>query len=94
MKNKNIAWILAIFLGGFWVQRFYLWKYISGVLCVFFFWTYIPMIYWIIEGIYLFSISKERFKKEYKVETDVPCPYCLEPIRDGAKKCKHCWETF
>jgi len=90
MKNKNTAWLLALFLWGLWVHRFYLWKNISWVFYILFCFTFIPMIIWIIEAFYLWGISEEKFKKEYWVEVAIKCKFCQEDIKEWALKCKHC----
>lgn len=49
--NKIAYGLLAIFLGGFGIHRFYAGKPISGVLYLLFCWTFIPTIISFIEGI-------------------------------------------
>lgn len=60
-KTKNIAALLAIFLGTFGVHKYYLGKSKSGLLYVLFFWTAIPTIIGLIEGIIYSLQSDETF---------------------------------
>lgn len=64
-KDKATAAILAIFLGSFGAQDFYLGNYIWGIVALFFCWTYIPMIWGIIDGIKLLCMSNEDFQEKY-----------------------------
>ena len=60
-KSKTAAGILAIFLGGVGVHKFYLGKPKLGLLYLIFCWTYVPVIIGIIEGIIYLSSSDEKF---------------------------------
>lgn len=42
--SRTIAAVLAFFLGGFGIHRFYVGKITSGVFMLIFFWTFIPAI--------------------------------------------------
>jgi TM2 domain-containing membrane protein YozV/Tfp pilus assembly major pilin PilA len=58
-KDKTVAGLLAIFLGVFGVHRFYLGKW-WGIFYLLLFWTWIPGLIALIEGIvFLFSDSKQ-----------------------------------
>ena len=50
MKNRFIAALLAIFLGGFGVHKFYLGKW-NGIFYLLLCWTYVPVIIAFIEGV-------------------------------------------
>jgi TM2 domain-containing membrane protein YozV len=65
MKNKTTAGILAIFLGGLGIHKFYLGKWIQGFIYLIFCFTYIPAIIAIFEGISYFIQSDEEFNKKY-----------------------------
>jgi TM2 domain-containing membrane protein YozV len=66
LKNKYVAGLLAIFLGGFGVHQFYLGKIFSGILHILFCWTGIPAFVSFIQGIILLCSSDENFQKKYK----------------------------
>ncbi len=65
MRNKYIAALLAIFLGLFGVHKFYLGQKTAGIIYLIFFWTGIPEILGIIEGIIYLFTSQEKFDKKY-----------------------------
>ncbi len=65
MKEKNVAGILALFLGGFGVHRFYLNQTGLGILYLIFFWTPIMWIIGLIDAIVFLSMSKEDFDYKY-----------------------------
>lgn len=60
-KSKTTAGILAILLGGFGIHKFYLGRIVLGVLYLLFFWTYVPSIIGIIEGIIYLTSNEEKF---------------------------------
>lgn len=64
-KNKIVAGLLAIFLGGLGIHKFYLNKGVSGVLYILFCWTYIPSIIGFIEGIIYLLMDEKAFNKKY-----------------------------
>ncbi len=64
-KSKIVAGILAILLGGLGVHKFYLGRVGLGVLYLLFFWTYIPAIVGVIEGIIYLTSSDENFYNRY-----------------------------
>ena len=64
-KSKIVAGILAIFLGGLGVHKFYLGKIGWGILYLVFCWTYIPEIIGVIEGIIYLTSSDEKFEAQY-----------------------------
>jgi hypothetical protein len=65
-KNKLTAGLLALFLGGLGVHKFYLGRAV-GVVYLLFCWTFIPSIIALIEGIiYLcYSGTDEEFTRKY-----------------------------
>jgi len=65
LKSKTIAGILAILLGGLGIHKFYLGKTLYGILYLVFFWTYIPTIAGIIEGIIMLAQKDEAFTSKY-----------------------------
>lgn len=65
MKDKNIAGILALFLGGFGVHRFYLGQTGLGVFYLIFCWFPLMWIIGLIDAIVFFAMDKENFDLKY-----------------------------
>lgn len=66
-KSKTAAGILALFLGGLGVHRFYLRQPLIGLIFLLACWTYIPAIIGFIEGIMLLTQSEEGFRVKPKL---------------------------
>lgn len=64
-KNKTVAALLALFLGGFGIHKFYLQRTLSGVLYLLFCWTFIPAILGFIECIRFLLMSEQEFETSY-----------------------------
>jgi len=65
MKEKNVAGILALFLGPFGVHRFYLNQTGMGIFYLIFCWLPIMWIVGIIDAIAFFSMDQEDFDRKY-----------------------------
>ena len=65
MKNRKLAVILAIALGGFGAHKFYLGKNLWGIIYLLFCWTGIPTIISLIEGILFLVESDLSFNRKY-----------------------------
>ncbi|MCX6740314.1 MAG: NINE protein [Candidatus Parcubacteria bacterium] len=63
-KSKITAGLLALFLGGLGIHKFYLGKSI-GVLYLIFFWTFIPAIVALVDAIILLTMTDENFDRMY-----------------------------
>ena len=61
-KNKNIAGILAIILGGLGIHKFYMGNAKMGVIYLLFCWTYIPSIVSFVEGLMYLCETDEKFE--------------------------------
>jgi len=64
-KSRIAAALLAFFLGGIGVHKFYLGQIGFGILYLLFCWTFIPAIIAIIEFIFLIVMSDEKFNLKY-----------------------------
>lgn len=64
-KSRIGAALLAIFLGGFGIHKFYLGRTFWGIIYLLFFWTFIPQIIAFIEGILYLLMSDEKFFEKY-----------------------------
>lgn len=71
MKDKVTAALLAFFLGGFGVHRFYLGQTGLGFLYLIFCWTLVPAFIAFIDFIVFLTMSKEGFDMKYN-RTYVP----------------------
>ncbi|SFL73415.1 TM2 domain-containing protein [Paenibacillus sp. 1_12] len=65
MKSRTTAGILAILLGSLGVHKFYLGKIGLGVVYLLFFWTGVPGIIGLIEGIQYLTKTDEEFQSKY-----------------------------
>ncbi len=65
MKDKNVAAILALFLGGIGVHKFYLGRSGWGILYLLFSWTMIPSFAALIEFIILATMDTEEFNRRF-----------------------------
>lgn len=65
IKNKMVAGLLAILLGGIGVHKFYLGQSGKGIMYILFCWTYIPAILGLIEGITILCSNDENFQIKY-----------------------------
>jgi TM2 domain-containing membrane protein YozV len=64
-KSKTSAALLAFFLGGIGVHKFYLGRGGMGVLYLLFCWTFIPAIIAFFESLILFGMSEIEFARKY-----------------------------
>lgn len=64
-RNRIAAALLAFFLGGFGVHKFYLGRTGAGILYLLFFWTFIPAIVAFVEMIIYLTMSDEDFARKY-----------------------------
>jgi TM2 domain-containing membrane protein YozV/ribosomal protein L40E len=64
-KSRIAAVLLAFFLGGFGIHKFYLGQIGLGILYLVFFWTFIPSVVAFIEFILLLAMSDEKFDRKY-----------------------------
>lgn len=64
-KDKSVAGLFALLLGGIGAHHFYLGNVGLGILYLIFCWTFIPMIIAFIEGIIYLTQSDENFAKKY-----------------------------
>ncbi|MEH2922251.1 NINE protein [Samsonia erythrinae] len=64
-KNRIAAALLACFLGGFGVHKFYLGKIGQGFLYLIFCWTFIPTLVAFIEFVIYLCNSDEEFARKY-----------------------------
>ena len=64
-KSRVAAALLAFFLGGFGVHKFYLGRTAAGILYLLFFWTFIPAIIAFIEFIIYLTMTDEAFAEKY-----------------------------
>lgn len=64
-KSKVVAGLLAFFLGGMGIHKFYLGKVGWGLIYLFFSWTFIPMFVGMIEAIIYLCMSEKEFQKKY-----------------------------
>ena len=64
-KNRIVAAILAFFLGGFGIHKFYLGQIGLGILYLIFFWTFIPALVAFIEFFIYLCTSDEDFARKY-----------------------------
>lgn len=65
VKSKVAAGLLAIFLGGIGIHKFYLGKTMQGILYLVFCWTGVPALIALVEGIIYLCKSDEAFAQQY-----------------------------
>ncbi len=64
-KSRVTAALLAFFLGGFGVHKFYLGRIVWGIVYLVFFWTFIPAVVAFVEFIVYLTMSDEAFAEKY-----------------------------
>ena len=64
-KSKVAAGLLAIFLGGLGVHKFYLGQIGLGIVYLLFCWTFIPAIVGFVEGIIYLTTSDSKWANRY-----------------------------
>lgn len=65
-KNKLVAGLLAIFLGGLGLHKFYMGKPILGIIYLLFCWTFVPSIIGFVEGLIYLTESDAAFEERLK----------------------------
>ncbi len=65
MKSKTVAALLAFFLGGIGIHKFYLGENLAGILYLLFCWTFIPGLIAFFEFIGLLLMSDQAFNSKY-----------------------------
>ncbi len=79
IKNKNVAGILAFFLGGLGAHRFYLDQVGLGIFYLIFFWFPLTWLIGIIDAIIFFTMRDEVFDAKYNVGAGKPANWGRRP---------------
>ncbi|PZU86553.1 MAG: hypothetical protein DI529_08450 [Chryseobacterium sp.] len=69
MKSKSTTVLLAFFLGGIGVHRFYLGQNILGLLYLLFCWTFIPALIALFDFFIFIFMSEASFNYKYNIRT-------------------------
>ena len=64
-KSRGIAIVLALFLGGFGVHKFYLGRIGAGILYLLIAWTFIPVFLSFIDVLFLVIRGERQFNIKY-----------------------------
>lgn len=64
-RNRTIAALLALFVGGLGIHKFYLGQTGLGIVYLIFFWTFIPALIGLVEAIRLLLMSDVEFAQRY-----------------------------
>ena len=86
MKSKTTAVVLALFLGGFGIHRFYLGETGKGVMYLVFCWTGIPALIALIDFLSLLLMSEEAFNQKYNLTSlimksqQAPAPNAMNTV--------------
>ncbi len=64
-KHKTSAALLALFLGGIGVHKFYLGQTGAGIVYLLFCWTFIPGLIAFVEALLLFGMSEADFARKF-----------------------------
>jgi TM2 domain-containing membrane protein YozV len=87
-KSRGVAIILALFLGGLGVHRFYLGRMKSATLMLLFFWTFIPAIIAIIDTIRFLMMTDVEFHTRYGTGVPTPVTSQLSVVEELEKYAK------
>lgn len=63
--SRVAAALFAILLGGLGIHKFYLGRIGQGIIYILLFWTFIPAVVALIEGIVYLTMSDEEFARKY-----------------------------
>ena len=66
-KNKTNAVVFALLLGGLGVHKFYLGRPVMGIVYLVFFWTFIPAVIALIEGIWYATMNETTFQERVQM---------------------------
>ena len=69
MKKKTTAALLAFFLGGLGIHRFYLGKTGQGFAYLLLCWTLVPGIIAFIDFIIFLTVDEEKFNQKYNAQS-------------------------
>ncbi|MCQ9641146.1 TM2 domain-containing protein [Chryseobacterium sp. WG14] len=69
MKSKSTTALLAFFLGGLGIHRFYLGQTVMGLLYLVFCWTFIPALIAFFDFFIFIFMSENRFNSKYNIKT-------------------------
>ncbi len=72
MKSKGTAALLAFFLGGIGIHKFYLNQGGQGVLYLLFCWTGIPMFVALLETLVYLTMDDAKFQQKYGSQQRLP----------------------
>ena len=89
MKNKVIAGLLAIFIGGFGLHWFYLNRSGLGILHLLFCWTPLAWISGLISGIVFLSMDRRIFDEKYNIDFARPDYSRFDSDYDRVKNYNH-----
>jgi len=81
VKDKTVAVVLAFFVGGFGIHKFYLGNNVAGVLYLLFSWTLIPSLLAFFDFIGLLLMSEQVFQVQYNGGM-LPSGYVLRAAKD------------
>ncbi|MCA9707882.1 MAG: NINE protein [Myxococcales bacterium] len=80
MKDKNVAAILALFMGSIGVHKFYLGRIGAGVLYLVFSLTFIPALLGLIDFFVLALMDKDEFDRRYNGSNMLPPPVVVNML--------------
>lgn len=80
MKDKNVAAILALFMGGIGVHKFYLGRIGAGILYLIFSLTFIPSILGLIDFFVLALMDKDEFDRRFNGSNMLPPPVVVNML--------------
>lgn len=80
MKDKNVAAILALFLGGIGVHKFYLGRIGVGVMYLLFSLTFIPTVLGLIDFFVLALMEKDEFDRRFNGSHMLPPPVVVNML--------------
>ncbi|MEX1366045.1 MAG: NINE protein [Nannocystaceae bacterium] len=80
MKDKNVAAILALFLGGIGVHKFYLGRIGAGILYMVFSLTFIPSLLGLIDFFVLALMDKDEFDRRYNGSNMLQAPVVVNML--------------